>query len=122
MFVLPSYREGLSRVLLEASAMGLPIVATNVPGCREVVTSGRTGLLVPPRNSESLASAITQLVESPESRTEFGQNARERAELLFDEQFVINDILELYRQLTPKLLDEAKKQVQQIPTRDQVEI
>ena len=122
MFVLPSYREGLSRVLLEASAMGLPIVATNVPGCREVVTSGRTGLLVPPRDSESLASAITQLVESPEKRTEFGQNAREKAELLFDERFVINDILELYRQLTPKLLNDANEQAQQIPTRDQVEI
>ena len=121
-FVLPSYREGLSRVLLEASAMAIPTVATNVPGCRDVVVHGRTGLLVPPRDAGALASSVIKLVENPELRCEFGENARERAELLFDEKLVINDTVDLYKQLAPRLFNEETKDAHSSRDRSEVEI
>ena len=64
-FVLPSYREGLPRTILEAFAMELPVIACDVPGCRDIVEHGVNGLLIPPRNAEALAHAILELVESP---------------------------------------------------------
>src|SRR5438067_1093313 len=61
--VLPSYREGVPRTLMEASAMGRPIVATDVPGCREVVAHGVNGLLCEARNADSLADALAQMLD-----------------------------------------------------------
>jgi glycosyltransferase involved in cell wall biosynthesis len=67
-YVLPSYREGTPRSVLEAMASGRPIITTDVPGCRETVTHGKNGLLVPPKNSKSLASAMIQLLEENEDK------------------------------------------------------
>ena len=79
-FVLPThYREGIPRVLLEAASMGLPLVATNVPGCREVVQSGVNGLLVPTQNTSALASAISQLVADRSRRERYGRASRQIA-------------------------------------------
>jgi len=77
-FCLPSYREGMSRALVEAAAAGLPIVTTDVPGCREVVVDGVNGYLVPPRDSQSLAIALGRLVRSRELRIRMGYASRER--------------------------------------------
>jgi glycosyltransferase involved in cell wall biosynthesis len=75
--MLPSYREGLPRVLLEAAAMSRPVIATDVPGCREVVVDGETGLLVPPHDAQALAAAILRLVDLPEAqRDAMGQRGR----------------------------------------------
>ena len=74
--VLPSYREGFPYVVLEASAMGLPIVATRVTGCTDAVTDGVTGTLVPPRDIQDMVEAISLYVEDPELRIKHGQAGR----------------------------------------------
>jgi glycosyltransferase involved in cell wall biosynthesis len=75
--VLPSYREGLPVSLLEAAACGKPIIATDVPGCREVARHRVNGLLVPRMNALALADAISMLVDNPELRNELGRRGRE---------------------------------------------
>lgn len=67
-YVLPSYREGLPRSVLEAMATGRPILTTNTPGCRETVIHGRNGLLVPPKNSKSLADAMVQILKTKDDK------------------------------------------------------
>lgn len=88
--VLPSYREGLSKVLIEASSMGLPIVTTNVPGCKDVVVDQETGFLCEVKNSVDLAKKMEKmLLLSAKEREEMGCKARERAIEVFDEQIII---------------------------------
>ena len=83
-FCLPTYyREGLPRVLVEASAAGLPIITTDVPGCREVVTTGVNGFLVPPCDVTALADALQNLLESPEMRSRMRVASRQ----IFEEKF-----------------------------------
>jgi glycosyltransferase involved in cell wall biosynthesis len=94
--VLPSYREGLPKSLLEAAACGKPIITTDVPGCREVVVSGENGLLVPPRDGEALAKAIKTLAEYPEIRVRMGKMSRRKAEQEFDEKKIIEETLAIY--------------------------
>jgi glycosyltransferase involved in cell wall biosynthesis len=76
--VLPTYREGFPNVPLEAAAMGLPVVATSVPGCIDAVRHDRTGLLVPPRNPAALSRAIRRYLEDPELRRAHGAAGRRR--------------------------------------------
>lgn len=93
--VLPSYREGLPRSLLEGAAMGKPLIATDVPGCREIVQEDVTGFLCRARDSASLAMAMRKLAHlSTEQRAEIGAAARQRVQEKFSEQFVINAYLE----------------------------
>ena len=87
--VLPSYREGTPRSLLEAAAMGKPIVTTDVPGCREVVTDGVTGILVPARDAGALAEAVVYLISHPEAREQMGIAGRKRITERFNEQIVL---------------------------------
>lgn len=88
--VLPSYREGTSRSLLEAAAIARPIIATDVPGCREVVINGESGLLCRPRDTEDLARSLLRFVDMPvEQRLRMGQRGRELIESHFDERRVI---------------------------------
>lgn len=96
MVVLPSYREGLPKILIEAAACALPLVATDVPGCREVVTDGIDGLLVPPRDSGALANAIARLDDDPQLACQLGKAARAKALAQFDERIVIRRTLEVY--------------------------
>lgn len=99
--VLPSYREGLPKGLIEAAACGLPLVTCDVPGCREVVTDGVDGLLVPARDARALAFAIARLQEDPALRRALGKAARERALAAFDERIVIEQTLAVHRELVP---------------------
>lgn len=96
---LPSYREGLPKVLLEAAACGRPIVTTDAPGCREVVRDGYNGLLVPVADAQALAHAIARLVDDPGLRLCLGRNARERVVAEFSNAIVIEKTLEVYREL-----------------------
>ncbi|MGD2164525.1 MAG: glycosyltransferase family 4 protein [Anaerolineae bacterium] len=85
--VLPSYAEGIPRVLMEAAAMGKPAVGTDVRGTREVIVDGETGYLVPVRDAPALADAISRLASNPTLRRQMGEVARRRAEERFDERF-----------------------------------
>lgn len=97
--VLPSYREGLPKGLIEAAACALPLVTTDVPGCREVVRDGVDGLLVPVRDAAALAEAIARLQDDPALAARLGDAARERALAEFDERIVIERTLQVYREL-----------------------
>jgi glycosyltransferase involved in cell wall biosynthesis len=93
--VLPSYREGLPRTLLEASAMARPMIATDVPGCRDVIVEGETGLLCAARSPEALAAAMEMMLRTdPAARAEMGRRARLRVERDFDEALVSKAYLE----------------------------
>jgi glycosyltransferase involved in cell wall biosynthesis len=96
---LPSYREGVPRALIEAAACGRAVVATDVPGCREVVRHGENGLLVPPRDPRALAEAIATLVKDPALRARMGARGREIAVQEFSEERVVRETLALYSEL-----------------------
>ena len=99
LFVLPSYREGLSRSLIEAGACGLPAATTNVPGCRDVVRDGDNGLLVPARDADALATAIERLVQDAALRERMGARAREVVVEEFSNEVVNRQTLELYGEM-----------------------
>jgi glycosyltransferase involved in cell wall biosynthesis len=102
-FVLPTYREGISRVLIEAASMGLPLIATDVPGCREIVAPGTNGLLVPPRDGTGLVQAIEKLIKEPELRHQFGVASRHIAVEHFDLGIISQQIATFYRELLMRL-------------------
>nr|MBN1857941.1 glycosyltransferase family 4 protein [Candidatus Bipolaricaulota bacterium] len=88
-FVLPSYREGMPRSILEAMACGVPVVATDIRGCREEVVDSETGRLVPPGDVQALSQAIRELLDHPERARWMGAAGRRRVEQAFDERDVI---------------------------------
>jgi glycosyltransferase involved in cell wall biosynthesis/ribosomal protein S18 acetylase RimI-like enzyme len=98
-FVLPSWREGLPRSAIEAAAAGLPLVLTDIRGCREVVDEGVEGILVPVRDPVRLAQAIVRLLEEPDLRSRMGSAARVKAEARFDERRVAKIVVDATRTL-----------------------
>jgi glycosyltransferase involved in cell wall biosynthesis len=96
LFVLPSYREGVPRSVIEAQAMCLPVVATDIRGCREVVIDGVSGLLVEAGAPRSLAASMRLLLESEDLRKRMGEGGRRRAEAEFDERRVFQRIGKAY--------------------------
>jgi glycosyltransferase involved in cell wall biosynthesis len=99
--VLPSYREGVPRTLMEASAMGRPIVTTDVPGCREVVADGVNGLLCEVKSAESLAAKLAQMLDmTGDERRAMGERGREKVTSEFDERRVVERYKELLQTLT----------------------
>jgi glycosyltransferase involved in cell wall biosynthesis len=100
---LPSNGEGLPRVLIEAAACGRAMVATDVPGCRDIVRNGQNGFLVPPRNPEALAHAVRTLIDDPALRSKMGACGREMAIREFSEATVIAQMMTIYRQLVGSL-------------------
>ncbi|MBY6242469.1 glycosyltransferase family 4 protein [Methylosinus sp. Sm6] len=97
--VLPSYREGLPTILIEAAACARALVTTDAPGCREVVTHEIDGLLVPVGDTKALASAIARLQDQPEFAQRLGKAARKKALSKFDEQIVIAQTFAVYEEL-----------------------
>lgn len=93
-FVLPSWREGTSRSVLEALATGRPIIATDVPGCREPVINDVNGYLVPVRSPSALAEAMIRLIEQPEKRLHMGIESRRIAEERYNEDHVVRLMLD----------------------------
>jgi len=96
---LPSYREGMPKFLLEAASASLPIVTTNVPGCREVVINGENGYLVPPRNPEELSYAIERLLNDKALRREMGRKGRALVEREFGIEKIVEETLSLYQRI-----------------------
>jgi glycosyltransferase involved in cell wall biosynthesis len=97
---LPSHREGLPGSLMEAAACGRPLVATNAPGCREIVLNEQTGLLVPIEDAPALAQAILRLAESPPLRARYGAAARQLVVDRLSARIIGNAIVELYEDLS----------------------
>jgi glycosyltransferase involved in cell wall biosynthesis len=99
LYVLASHREGFPRSAMEAAAMGLPVVATDIRGCRQVVDHGRTGLLVPLGDVGRLAEALVLLAGDPQRRRAMGERAVAKARAEFDQRRVIDLTLGVYRAL-----------------------
>lgn len=97
--LLPSYREGMPKTLIEACAMGKPIITTDAIGCRECVDEGINGFKVPVKSSRELAEAIIKMIENDSMRTEMGKQSRLKAIKEFDQKHVIAKHLNLYIQL-----------------------
>lgn len=96
MVVLPTYREGFPNVPLEAAAMGLPVVATRVPGCVDAVADGQTGLLVPAQDADALAKALRRYLDDPALRQEHGLAGRARTLREFDPALIWQGIYQIY--------------------------
>lgn len=94
--VLPSYREGIPQSLMEAAASGLPLIATDVPGCREAVQNGVNGILVPAKNSPALFDAMLKLTDNQSLRQEMGKASREKAIREFDYRKLTEENIALY--------------------------
>ena len=99
-FVLPSYREGLPKSLLEAAACGVALVASDVPGCRDVIDDGANGLLVPPGQPEALAQAILRLMRDAELRRQLGAAARGKVVTDFSADKINRETYDIYRDFT----------------------
>jgi glycosyltransferase involved in cell wall biosynthesis len=97
--VLPSYREGLPKSLIEAAACGRAVVTTDVPGCRDAIEPGVTGLLVPPRDAVALADALERLIKDAPNRLAMGMAGRELAEREFGIEKVVEAHLQIYDEL-----------------------
>jgi glycosyltransferase involved in cell wall biosynthesis len=121
---LPSYREGIPRILIEAAASGRPIVTTDAPGCRELVRPGVNGIIVPSRDTASLVGALRLLIENPEIRLSMGANNRQIAVQEFSQELVIAQFMAVYRDLlrassvgpaAPSQVPTAKETMRTIP-------
>jgi glycosyltransferase involved in cell wall biosynthesis len=102
LYALASYREGFPRSAMEAAAMRLPVVATDIRGCRQVVDHDRSGVLVPARSVAELADAIAGLAVDPERRAAMGEAGREKAITDFDQRRCIDLTLAVYERLAGK--------------------
>lgn len=99
-FTLPTFtHEGLPRSIVEAMSMSLPVVATDIRGCREAVLHEKTGFIVPPQDSQKLAEALGKLLSNSEMRSAYGQASRQRVEAEYDEYFVFERLENFYREL-----------------------
>lgn len=94
-YVLPSYREGTSRAMLEAMAMARPVITTDAPGCRAAVAHGDNGLLVPVRDAEALAAAMIRLIDDPETARRMGERSLAIAEQRYDVRLVTADLMRI---------------------------
>ncbi|NQV43886.1 MAG: glycosyltransferase family 4 protein [Rhodospirillales bacterium] len=104
--VLPSYREGMPKSMLEAASCGRPLIVTDVPGCRELVREGENGLLVPARDPVALAFAITMLAHDPQLRSKMGSRARKDVEERFSDQVIEAETKALYTGILGRLYPE----------------
>jgi glycosyltransferase involved in cell wall biosynthesis len=101
-FCLPSYREGFGNVVIEAAAMGVATVGTNIVGLSDAIVDGETGVLVPPKDYAALAKALEKLMADEKQRIAMGEQARNRALALFDAQYINAAVIREYRQMTNK--------------------
>ncbi|MBS91817.1 MAG: hypothetical protein CMM95_02030 [Rickettsiales bacterium] len=97
--ILPSYREGLPKCLLEAASCGLPIITSNVPGCREICINQYNGILVKAKDSESLSWAIKELIGNSQKIKKYGKNGRILVKKNFLSNKISNDFIQLYKEL-----------------------
>ena len=101
--VLPSYREGFPKILIEAAAIGRPVITTDVPGCRDAILANKTGLLVPVKDYNNLYKSIEKLLNNPTLMKEMGSRGRELAEYKYDINKVVSKHLDIYSGLIEKI-------------------
>ena len=97
--MLPSYHEGVPRFLMEAAAVGLPLVASDIDGCKSVIRQGINGFLISPKDTEAFASAVKKLVQDPELRVRMGAAGHKIVANEFDEQLIHRKFLDMYGEL-----------------------
>ena len=89
--ILPTYHEGMSNVLQEAASMGRPVLASNIPGCKEIIDEGKSGFCFEPKNTQSLIKAIEKFINLPyEKKREMGLHGRKKMEIEFNRHIVVN--------------------------------
>ena len=98
----PSYREGFPNVVIEAGAMGLPSIVTDINGSREIISDGVNGLIIPSRDADALYNAMRRLVTSPELTTALAANARPRIAARYEQGFVRRCLLNFYKEILPE--------------------
>lgn len=97
--VFPSYREGFPNVVLEAGAMGLPSIVTDINGSREIIVEGKNGVIVPPRDADALYAAMLRFIEAPAEVAQMAANAREMIASRFEKSFVEQCLFDYYKEI-----------------------
>ena len=97
--MLPSYREGFPNTVLEAGAMGLPCVVTDINGSREIIVEGENGMIVPPRNADALFQAMLEMVRNKTNREYMANKARAMIESRFEQSFVQKCLMDFYEEV-----------------------
>lgn len=100
-FVFPSYREGFPNVVIEAGAMGLPSIVTDINGSREIIIEGKNGTIIPPRDANSLYQAMKSFLEHPDKRTQMASNARSLVASRYEQSYVRNCLKDYYKEILP---------------------
>ena len=98
-YVFPSYREGFPNTVLEAGAMGLPCIVTDINGSREIIEEGRNGVVIPPRDSSALYQAMEHMITDTDAREQMAATARESIASRFDQDFVRQYLLNFYDEI-----------------------
>ena len=98
-FVMPSYREGFPNTVMEAGAMGLPSVVTDINGSREIIINGENGIIVPSKNSDALYKAMKQMIVDNSAREKMVVNARPLIESRFEKSFVQDCLIKFYQEI-----------------------
>ena len=98
-FTFPSYREGFPNVVMQAGAMGLASIVTNINGCNEIIKNGENGIIIPPRNTTELFIAIKDFIENPQKKQLMAEKAREMIRSRYEQRDVWNALLKTYREL-----------------------
>ena len=97
--VFPSYREGFPNVVLEAGAMGLPAIVTDINGSREIIKQGKNGIIIPPRDAEQLLQAMRYMIEHPQEREDMAHAAQPLIATRFEQQFIRKCLKEYYKRI-----------------------
>ena len=97
--VFPSYREGFPNVVIEAGALDLPSIVTDINGSREIIVHGQNGIIVPPRNAQALLQAMTQFVQNPQATQAMALKARQMIASRFEKSFVQKCLFDYYNQI-----------------------
>ncbi|NLN33546.1 MAG: glycosyltransferase family 4 protein [Flavobacteriaceae bacterium] len=97
--VFPSYREGFPNVVMQAGAMGLPAIVSNINGCNEIISDGKNGRIVPPKNRESLLEAMKEIIENPQKRNQWAEISRNQILENYERTYIWNELLSEYKSL-----------------------
>jgi len=102
-FVLPSWREGFGLVNIEANSVGVPVITTDIIGCKDSIENGKTGILVESKNKDELIKALEYLIKNTQKRIDMGQNGIKRVEMLYDRNAIWDELLNEYNKMVKEV-------------------